>query len=101
MYFHDCSSSSDLGNKFLCNRKWPPKTKRSRSNLQSWSRLFTFILIAIDQQSHLPNKLQVKSAMRSDLSRAFQFFYISFQNTVQNLVRWQGILIFLIGPQFR
>src|SRR6202048_2823291 len=98
MYFHDYSSSSDLGNKFLCNRKWPPKTKRSRSNLQSWSRLFAFIFIAIDQQSYLPHKLQVKSAVRSYFSGAFQFFYISLQDTVQNLVRWQGILIFLIGP---
>src|SRR5580692_885634 len=88
---------SSLRNKPLCNRKWPAKTKRSRSNLKPRSRLFAFVFGPVDQQGNVAYEVQVKAIMIRNLLRAVQVLNISLQDAVKDIIGRQAVLVLLIG----
>src|SRR5580658_5764601 len=77
--------------KSLSNRKRPAKPKRARSYFQARRRLFALVFIVINLDRDGTNQIEREPVKARYLLRRTYFFYISFENAVQNIIGRQGI----------
>src|SRR5438552_14700217 len=80
---------------FLRDRHLAANAKRAAGDLQSGRGLFALVFVEIDAALHPAYGFFVKSP-GDDVARAQVFFDVKLQDLIQNFVRRQGVLVFLV-----
>src|SRR5260364_438100 len=81
------------------NRISPVASKRARCNANARRRLAPFMFIGFNQ-SRDPHHILCGESLRDNLRTWPVFFHIKMNDGIQNLIRWQMVLIPLICAQF-
>src|SRR5438105_12567128 len=84
----------------LGNRDASAHSECLAGHLQSRSGLAAFVLVEVDEANDAPDGRLLKSG-RDNLAGWTQLHYVGLEDGVEHVVGRQGILVRLIGTQFR
>src|SRR6266851_5400271 len=85
----------------LRDREWPAKAKGARGDLQSGRSLLALVFVLIHVQRDVAHQLQIEAVMIGNLLGAAQVLDVGLQNSVQDIVGRQAVLVLLVGTQLR
>src|SRR4051812_38169249 len=81
------SSGPDASrNEFLCHRKRPSKTESARGDFESGWCLFPFVFVVIYHDRNCPDEFKWKAILIRNLFRCANFFYVTFENPVEDII---------------
>ena len=99
----DCLSAqayaTGLDREFLGQGEAAAYTEGFAGDFQTWGSLFAFVFVLIYAQGYGADQVKGEIEVVGDFFGAADVFYVGFEDTVEDGVIWQGILIFLIGAQ--
>src|SRR6185503_12038420 len=82
------------------DRRAPVAPERARRDLDADGGLASLVLVAVDHGDHAPHGVGRK-ATGDQVVHALILHDVAFENLVELGIRWQGVLVGLIGAQLR